>query len=130
MDRRPAGSYERYRRLFAGTPVTTPAFGEHEFAVFHLYVVRVERRDEICRALDAAGIDWGIHYPTAIQHQDAYREAGIAPFPTPVADALSGQILSLPMFAEMEERESERVAEVVLGALGAQRRSPVPKAMK
>jgi dTDP-4-amino-4,6-dideoxygalactose transaminase len=107
---------ERYARLFAGTPVETPHFDAHEFAVFHLFVVRVAGREGICAALDEAGIDWGIHYPTPIHRQGAYRDAGIAPFPTPIADELGERILSLPMFAELTSLETERVAEVVLRA--------------
>jgi dTDP-4-amino-4,6-dideoxygalactose transaminase len=107
----------RYAELFDGTPVRTPRFAAHEFAVFHLFVVEVPHRDRICAALDRAAIDWGIHYPTPIHRQAAYRDAGIAPFPTPHADALSERILSLPMFAELTAAESERVAMVVLDAL-------------
>lgn len=107
----------RYTQLFAGTAVRTPQFAEHEFAVFHLFVVEVPQRERICAALDRARIDWGIHYPTTIAHQGAYRDAHVAPRPTPHADALGERILSLPMFAEITPAETARVAEVVLGAL-------------
>jgi dTDP-4-amino-4,6-dideoxygalactose transaminase len=109
----------RYAELFAGSAVRTPRFADHEFAVFHLFVVEVPpgERERICAALDRARIDWGIHYPTTIHHQGAYRDAGIAPFETPHADALSNRILSLPMFAELTAAETARVAAVVLAAL-------------
>jgi dTDP-4-amino-4,6-dideoxygalactose transaminase len=110
---------ERYTELFAGTEVRTPRFAEHEFAVFHLFVVEVppHRRARICAALDEARIDWGIHYPTTIHHQEAYRDAAIAPAPTPHADGLAERILSLPMFAEITPAEIERVVATVLRAL-------------
>lgn len=106
-----------YTKLFAGTPVQTPVFGEHEFAVFHLFVVQVPQRQAICDALDRARIDWGIHYPTTIHHQQAYAGADVAPFETPVANGLTERILSLPMFAEITAEEIERVAGVVLNAI-------------
>jgi dTDP-4-amino-4,6-dideoxygalactose transaminase len=107
----------RYTQGFAGTAVGTPRFEDHEFAVFHLFVVEVPEREKICRALDAAQIDWGIHYPTPIQRQPAYAGASIAPRPTPHADGLAGRILSLPMFAEITPAEVDRVVATVLAAL-------------
>jgi len=109
----------RYTEAFAGTPVRTPRFAEHEFAVFHLFVVEVPHRERICAALDEARIDWGIHYPTTIPHQPAYRDAGVAPVPAPHADGLSERILSLPMFAELTAEETGRVVRTVLGAIDA-----------
>jgi dTDP-4-amino-4,6-dideoxygalactose transaminase len=108
----------RYTELFAGTPVRTPVFAEHEFAVFHLFVVEVPQREKICAALDRERIDWGIHYPTTIQHQGAYRGQGVAPRPTPHADGLGERILSLPMYAELTAADTARVAAVVLDAIG------------
>ena len=107
----------RYAEAFAGTPVRTPRFAEHEFAVFHLFVVEVPHRAAICAALDNARIDWGIHYPTAIHHQPAYRDSAIAPVETPHANALGERILSLPMFAEITAAEVDRVVSTVLGSL-------------
>lgn len=108
---------DRYTSAFAGTAVVTPSFGDHEFAVFHLYVVEVPERDAVCAALDAAGIDWGIHYPTPIHRQPAYRGIEIAPHPLPVAEARSHRILTLPMFAELQPFEIDRIVEVVLSAV-------------
>ncbi|HLX25840.1 MAG TPA: DegT/DnrJ/EryC1/StrS family aminotransferase [Candidatus Cybelea sp.] len=108
---------DRYARAFAGTNVLTPSFEDHEFAVFHLYVVEVPKREQICAALDEASIDWGIHYPTPIHLQEAYRGIDVARHALPVGEARASRILSLPMFAEIEDDEVDRVAEVVLGAL-------------
>ncbi|MGH7328558.1 MAG: DegT/DnrJ/EryC1/StrS family aminotransferase, partial [Polyangiaceae bacterium] len=115
IDRRRAVA-ERYARRFAGTKVVAQAFSDREFCVFHLYVVQLANRDAVCAALDRAEIDWGIHYPTPIQYQRAYRQAAIFTHPTPVADALSHRILSIPMFAELTPEEVDRVADVVLDA--------------
>lgn len=106
-----------YTKLFDGTAVQAPSFADHEFAVFHLFVVQVPHRQAICDALDRARIDWGIHYPTTIQRQQAYANANVAPFPTPAAEGLTGRILSLPMFAEITIEEIERVADVVLSTI-------------
>lgn len=108
---------DRYASAFAGTSVVTPSFEDHEFAVFHLFVVEVLEREKVCEALDRAAIDWGIHYPTPIHRQEAYRGGDIARYPMPAAEARASRILSLPMFAEILPDEVERVANVVLSAL-------------
>jgi dTDP-4-amino-4,6-dideoxygalactose transaminase len=107
----------RYSKAFAGSPVVTQSYEGHEFPVFHVYVVEVPNRAEVTAALDAAKIDWTIHYPTPIHRQKAYSELPVAPYPLPAVEARSLRILSLPMFAELETCEVDRVAEVVLSAV-------------
>lgn len=107
----------RYTAAFKGSPVETPSFAPHEHASFHLYVVEVPNRAAVCAALDAARIDWGIHYPTPIHKQEAYRGQPIAPHSLPVTEARTSRILSLPLYAELEPGEADEVAETVLATL-------------
>lgn len=101
-------------RALAGTSVLTPAptapGGDH---VFHLYVVRSERRDELRRHLETEGVTSAIHYPTPIHLQPAYAELGQGPGSLPVAERLAGEICSLPIFPTISAAEIERVAAVV-----------------
>jgi dTDP-4-amino-4,6-dideoxygalactose transaminase len=106
-----------YATAFKGSAVRTFEESDDDFSVYHLYVVEVPKRDAVCAALDAAGIDWGIHYPTPIHQQEAYRGFPIAPRPLPVAEARSSAILSLPMFAELQPVEIEKVVQAVLSAI-------------
>jgi dTDP-4-amino-4,6-dideoxygalactose transaminase len=99
-------------RLAEG-PVTPPAVSPDVEAVFHLYVVRSERREAVRRALDEAGIASGIHYPIPLHLQPAYRALGLGPGSYPVAEEHARQILSLPIFPELTYEEIDRICEVV-----------------
>ena len=115
-DRRRAA--RRYDDLLAGTPglilpVTLPG-NEH---IWHLYVVRVPRRDDVLARLTAAGIGAGIHYPKPIHLQGAFRQLGHRAGDFPVAERTAGEILSLPLFAEISPDQQERVVAVLKQAL-------------
>ncbi len=84
-------------------------------AVHHLGLVQVPvgERDNICAALDAAQIGWGIHYPVPCHEQVAF--AGAAPVSMPVTEAAAPRILSLPMHPHLTEADVIRVCEVIRG---------------
>ncbi len=110
--RRDAGA--ALTEALAGTSVTTPApAGEGRDHVFHLYVVRSDDRDALRAHLDAEGVASAIHYPTPIHLQPAYANLGQGPGSLPVAERLSGEILSLPIFPSITDAEIARTAEVV-----------------
>ena len=83
---------------------------EYGVPIYHLYVVRVPERDRILQALAGRGIACGIHYPTPIHRQDAYRSLGLGPGSFPIAERCAGEILSLPMFPELTPAQIETVA--------------------
>lgn len=66
-------------------------------AVWHLFVVRSSRRDALQEHLKRAGIATLIHYPQPSHLQDAYRELGLPKGSLPIAESISGEVLSLPM---------------------------------
>lgn len=78
---------------------------------YHLYVVRVDDRDRFRRALDEDGIDTGVHYPVPIPFQPAYDDLGVSIGDLPNAEALSSEIVSLPVAPHLEDQEVERVVE-------------------
>ncbi len=90
-------------------PPEIPGGKEH---VFHLFVVRTSRREELKHSLAAKGIQTGIHYPTPLHLTSAYQALG-APGPgsCPVAEQLSSEILSLPMYPEMSAEQIDYLAE-------------------
>jgi dTDP-4-amino-4,6-dideoxygalactose transaminase len=102
----------RYHELLADTGLTLPAVAPWGEPVWHLYVVQTSGRVRLQRAFDEANIGHGIHYPVPIHLQEAYADLGHAPGDFPVAEALSGRILSLPMFPEIADGELERVGQV------------------
>ena len=81
--------------------------------VWHLYVIRSERRDAIAASLERDGIGSLIHYPTPPHLQGAYSGLGMAQGSQPVAEELARTVLSLPIGPHLARAEAERVAEAV-----------------
>ncbi len=111
--RRLEGWNDRRRELAAGlraglvgsnvTPVA-PAFDGAD-CVYHLFVVRTPARDALRAHLEQAGVASAVHYPFPIHRTEAYAHLGLGPRSLPVAEALSTQICSLPMWPGMSDEE-------------------------
>ncbi len=77
--------------------------------VFHLYVVRTDRRDELQAHLNTHGVSTGIHYPRALPTLPAYDYLNLDPANFERAIKYQDQILSLPIFPEMTSEQIEHV---------------------
>ncbi len=108
----------RYDARLAGLNLTLPSRAPRTEHVFHQYVVRCNRRDELRATLQKAGIGTNIHYPVPIHLQPAYRDriaigaAGMAE-----TERAAGEILSLPMYPQLSDSDVDRVADAVRTAL-------------
>ena len=110
LRRRHAAAYDdALSVLDVRTPRTAP-WAEH---VWHLYVIRSERRDELRSALRAEGIETGLHYPLPLHLQPALADLGYERGDFPVTEAWAEELLSLPMFPELEPSEIELVTDAV-----------------
>src|ERR1700729_2168030 len=81
--------------------------------VHHLYVVRVADRDGLQKHLAEAKIDTGIHYPIPLHLQNAYKSLGYKNGDFPVTEKLALEILSLPMYPQLQKAQQARVAQGV-----------------
>lgn len=100
-----------YNHLLSGIDrVKVPKIRENSLHIFHLYVVRVEKRDELAGFLKSKGIETGIHYPTALPFMPAYKHLGHRAEDFPVAYKYQGEIISLPMFPELKVGQIEYIA--------------------
>ena len=86
------------------------AYAEH---VYHLFAVQTAARDAMQRYLSAAGVQTGIHYPVPCHLQPAYAQLGHREGHFPEAERQARRVLSLPMFAELTERQLAYVAHAV-----------------
>jgi dTDP-4-amino-4,6-dideoxygalactose transaminase len=111
---------ELYRRLLEGAGVVLPDLAPFGEPVWHLFVVRLKRRDALRAYLAGRGISSGIHYPIPIHMQEAYRGLGCRKGSFPVTEAYAGEILSLPMYPELTPRTIEYVAGAVRDFQSAQ----------
>jgi len=81
--------------------------------VFHLYVIRTRKRDELRAYLDANGIGTGIHYPVPLHVQKAYQSLGYQRGDFPVTERTASEILSLPMFPHLSLEQQREVADCI-----------------
>jgi dTDP-4-amino-4,6-dideoxygalactose transaminase len=81
--------------------------------VYHLYVVQHSDRQGLQAHLSAKGIGTGIHYPIPLHLQKAYRGLGHRSGDFPVTENAASRILSLPMYAQLQPEQQERVAEAI-----------------
>ena len=81
--------------------------------VWHLFVIRHERRDALAQHLAARGIQTAINYPVALPFLPAYERLGHVPTDFPNAFANQSRILSLPMFAEMTSEQQQVVTDAI-----------------
>jgi dTDP-4-amino-4,6-dideoxygalactose transaminase len=94
--------------------VETPRDDAARRAVYHQYVIRTPRRDELRAALAADDVETGIHYPVPIHLQPAWLATyGEAPS-LPRAERAAREILSLPVQPDLSDEEVERVADAVV----------------
>jgi dTDP-4-amino-4,6-dideoxygalactose transaminase len=83
--------------------------------VYHLYIIEVDRRDEMLAYLNGAGVDAKTHYPIAIHQQEGYPWGKPADLDVslPLTEASAARVISLPMFPELTQEEVDCVIETV-----------------
>jgi dTDP-4-amino-4,6-dideoxygalactose transaminase len=112
---------ERYARGL-GNVVTVPRLASGCTSVWAQYTIRLPKgisRDGFAASLKAQGIPTAIYYPKSMHQQTAYRDFPVADGGLPVSEALSEDVISLPMHAYLDEPTQDRVIAAVRGALGA-----------
>jgi dTDP-4-amino-4,6-dideoxygalactose transaminase len=90
--------------------------------VYHVYVVRSDDRDGLREALAKEGIQTGIHYPIPVHLQPAHEDLGYHAGDFPVAEAAAREVLSLPIYPEMNREQVRMVAAAVSEASQARTR--------
>ena len=102
---------ERYDRLLADLPLTTPHRAPDNFSAFHLYVIvlhEASRRLAVFEALRAADIGVNVHY-IPVHIQPYYRDLGFEPGDFPQSEAYYAGAISLPMYAGLTDAEQDEV---------------------
>ena len=111
----------RYDKLFAdaglssnGTaegsaPIQLPHTAARAHHVFHQYVVRTHRRDELRQFLTARKIGTEIYYPIPLHLQPCFVYLGYREGDFPEAERAANEVLALPMFPELTPDEQRRV---------------------
>lgn len=94
--------------------------------MYHQYVIRSLRRDELRALLQERGIDTLVHYTPPVHQHPAYRRYHDSSRPLPETERASGEVVSLPMHPLLTPEDAERVAEEVVAAASPSRGGQPP----
>jgi len=109
------GIAQRYSLLLEkASEVVLPVVSENVSSVWHQYVIRVSKRDELKEFLLSKGIGTLIHYPIPPHLQECYKELGYARGDFPIAEELARTSLSLPIYPGLRDCDVEFIAECIL----------------
>ncbi len=107
-----------YNRLLSGLDgIKCPPMGEDGGSrhVFHQYTIRHRRRDAVKEKLRQQQISSMIYYPVPMHLQPALGFMGHKEGDFPCAEAACREVLSLPIYPELEDAEIERISKIVIG---------------
>ena len=100
--------------------VRTPPERPWAHAVYHMYVIRTERRDALAAYLQSKGISTGVHYPVPNHQQPAVTKM-YSDLPTlPQTEVAVKEILSLPIYGELALEDVDYVCDSILQFVGEQ----------
>lgn len=112
-ERRKQIAAEYLDQLKANTNLVLPFVPDWADPVWHLFVVRVQKREEVQKKLVEAGIGTMIHYPIPPHLQKAYAELGSVKGRFPIAEIIHDEVLSLPMGPSIPPAHVDIVTEAV-----------------
>jgi dTDP-4-amino-4,6-dideoxygalactose transaminase len=107
---------DRYRLFFgakglAGEHVTLPVELAGNHHIYHQYVIRARRRDELMSFLEERGISARVYYPLPLHLQKCFAFLGYKVGAFPESERLSRESLALPMFNGLLAEEQERIVD-------------------
>lgn len=93
--------------------IKTPVIDKSAASVYHLYVIRTPKRDKLIKHLTMDDIQTGIHYPKPLHLQKSLKYLGYKKGDFPVAEKISRQILSLPIYPELILTQQDYIVESI-----------------
>jgi dTDP-4-amino-4,6-dideoxygalactose transaminase len=102
-----------YRQLLKDSDIRLPHEKEWAEHVYHLFVIRTNKRNALRHYLEGRGIGTQIHYPIPIHQQEAYEKLGYRKGDLPVSEKSAEEILSIPIYPELTTGEAETVARCI-----------------
>ncbi len=112
----------RYAELFGGAgldgTVKLPVVAEGNRHVYHQYVARAPRRDELVEHMRAADVGCAVYYPVPLHLQECFGYLGHKAGDLPAAEASCGEVIALPIYPDLTAEMQSRVVEVIAGFYG------------
>ncbi len=103
----------KYIEQLSGLDLELPRVRENTVHTFHLFVIRTKHRDMLKAFLEGRGISTAIHYPTILPLLPAYRPLGFTREDFPVAASFQNEILSLPLYPELNAAQIRYVTDSI-----------------
>lgn len=104
---------QQYNKSIVAKDLLLPKTKEGYKHVFHLYVIRSAKRDQLKDELQALGIETATHYPSALPFLPCYADRNFQPGSFPVAESWAKTVLSIPMYAELTDAQIQYVAQAL-----------------
>ena len=112
-----ASNAEFYQHLFEskglGQICKIPRVGPGNEHIFHQYVIRVPRRDELRSFLAQKGIGSEVYYPIPLHQQECFRYLGYRPGDLPESEKAANEVLALPIYPELRQDQLIYVVEAI-----------------
>lgn len=102
-----------YDELLQGSSVVSPAVMPYARHVYHTYTIRTRQRDRLQEHLSQAGIQTAVHYPIPAHLQPACQSLGYGPGSFPQSESSAREVLSLPMYPELQEHQIRAVVDCI-----------------
>jgi dTDP-4-amino-4,6-dideoxygalactose transaminase len=103
-----------YNNILKEIPdIILPKVSSNSTHVYHLYVIRLDERDELQNFLNKKGIGTLIHYPIPPHLQEAYKFLNLTKGDFPIAEEISRTCLSLPLWPGMKYKDVQEIAETI-----------------
>lgn len=100
-----------YLKMISNNKVQLPAFNTEKEHVWHLFVMRVEKRRDFSSYLEREGIQTLVHYPIPPHHQVAYED--LHDKELPITEKIHNEIISIPIGPTMSDEDVKKVIEVI-----------------
>jgi len=102
-----------YDELLINSGISKPLVRPDVRHVYHVYAIQVDNRNSVQRSLLDGGVHTGIHYPIPVHLQKGYVDLNYGLGDLPNSEQAAKEVLSLPMYAELENVQIEKVVELL-----------------
>jgi len=105
--------------LLADSSLALPLEMPWAHHVYHVYTLRTDDRDNLQAALQTEGIQTAVHYAVPVHLQPAYADLGYSRGHLLQSESAAREVLSLPLYPEMTDKQIQRVSEVLMSIAAA-----------